>query len=320
MAEQIPKFENLKVGKKIFRVVNINYADLTLNSNQKQEEKAAQVYTNWRNTEQNQKQIESEIKQKKNLKYPKNQENQSQWDGQWGTDIRALNASELAATIDTGDYSHFVSIPLYRDDKLIKKLNDFKGKVNEVFNNRYQSNLLNDMRTAHITLLMLKLNTQERQKKAVECIKNSEAVIRVLAEGLKKFNIKGLGYFGKNEKQASTIYAKIDDPNFVSFLNEVTNVLVRDFMDFGLINDEDLSHIKKNSEGKYICEQLHISLLKAAKQKNKSSTFDATEVLDQFKHFEFYSAKFSTLDISTRGEFMASNGYYLPITSFTIAI
>lgn len=51
MAEQKPKFENLKIGKKVFRVVNINYADLALNNNQRQEEKAAQVYTSWRNTE-----------------------------------------------------------------------------------------------------------------------------------------------------------------------------------------------------------------------------------------------------------------------------
>lgn len=111
-----------------------------------------------------------------------------------------MNAFELASNIDTGDYSHFISIPLYRDEKLIQKFNDFKTKIVEVFRYKYEDNLLADMRTAHITLLMLKLNTPERQKKAIDCIKNSEDIIRILAENLKKFNIKGLGYFGKNEK------------------------------------------------------------------------------------------------------------------------
>ena len=44
-----------------------------------------------------------------------------------------MNASELAATIDMGDFSHFVSIPLYRDEKVIKKFEDFKANVNKVF-------------------------------------------------------------------------------------------------------------------------------------------------------------------------------------------
>jgi hypothetical protein len=44
-----------------------------------------------------------------------------------------MKAEEIVASIDTGDFSHFVSIPLCGDDKLMKKLNDFKSKVEEIF-------------------------------------------------------------------------------------------------------------------------------------------------------------------------------------------
>lgn len=62
--------------------------------------------------------------------------------------------------------------------------------------------------------------------------------------------------------------------------------------------------MRKDAEGKYNPEKLHISLLKANYNKSKQQAtvgFDATEILETFKHFEFQNVKLSTIDISTRG-------------------
>lgn len=63
-------------------------------------------------------------------------------------------------------------------------------------------------------------------------MKNCEDVLRVLQGKINKFNIKGLGYFGKSEKQATTVYANIDDVEFTNFCNEATNIIIKEFIDF----------------------------------------------------------------------------------------
>jgi len=44
---------------------------------------------------------------------------------------------------------------------------------------------------------------------------------------------------------------------------------VKEFIDFGLLSEEDLTHMRKDAEGKYNPEKLHISLLKANYNKSK---------------------------------------------------
>lgn len=72
---------------------------------------------------------------------------------------------------------------------------------------------------------------------------------------------------------ATYVYASIKDPIFSNFCNEATNVLVKEFIDFGLLDENDLLNIKKDAEGKYTPDKLHISLMKTA---NTNATFDAS--------------------------------------------
>jgi hypothetical protein len=65
------------------------------------------------------------------------------------------------------------------------------------------------------------------------------------------------------------VYAAIDDPAFINFCNEATNVIVKEFIDFGLLSEDDFTHMRKDAEGKYNPEKLHISLLKANHSKSK---------------------------------------------------
>lgn len=98
-----------------------------------------------------------------------------------------MRASELTEAFDTGDFSHFISISLYRDEKLMKKLQETRVNLSS---KPGAEHLLKDARRAHIPLVMLKLNTPARQKKAIECMHNSESILRLLADGIKTFSFK----------------------------------------------------------------------------------------------------------------------------------
>lgn len=199
-------------------------------------------------------------------------------------------------------YTHFLSIPI-KDNQLRKNIDSLKKEIIEMDVKGITKNSFTKPSDHHLTLLMLDLSDPVNFEKAKSVLKASEIYIQEKILGGEKgmdptpinVDFRGVKTFG-NPQQARILYNDVHHNNSFDLLVKISDYLIRGFIEKGLVEESDLSHVRQ-IQGLYQPE-FHLTLLRAGNR-----TIDASKILTVFHSKKLGEVKISQIHLSSRDDF-----------------
>lgn len=204
-------------------------------------------------------------------------------------------------------YTHFLSIPL-NTDEVIANFNSFKSDVIKKFGGVARGiyeDLFQKPHMLHLTLEMLTLLDDEERKEATKVFMNcKEHIIDPFIEKYDQIiiTLKGLECMNDDPSATSILYAKIITENNV--LQILSDEIVNYFAETGLIK-------KKRDTVK-----LHVTFMNThyrqkvnSPSKNMEKTFDATQILSEYKDTVFGTLILNEIHLSQLNSASATKYY-----------
>lgn len=198
-------------------------------------------------------------------------------------------------------YNAFIHIPV--DDKeFLRNLNDFNARI-RANSPKLQEFIFN--KKHHLTVLVLRLETEQDERKAKEAMEQIGARIRSsdifqspsssTSAKMQLYSPK-INFFGK-ETDCHAVFADIQQySGDFKKLEAVGHIAIDEMVSNGLIAPKDLSHIEYDEKKKqYSVEHFHISLLRSNKRLGK---MNIRPVWDAIYSFEFGKIDFNELYLS----------------------
>lgn len=209
--------------------------------------------------------------------------------------------------------THFISIPLNTNIKIFDKFNEFKKNIINDPKSK-QLGIVDDLfvnqNKLHLTIgVMLLINENEKKQAICHLEKCVEEIVKPLLNaknGPLVFKIQGVDVFRDRRydlKQTNILFAKVLSNKL---LQDITNKIYFYFVDKGIMKENKTQGV-----------QLHMTLMKSSRSNDnksmhhrKSSSFDATKLIEDYESYEFGEAVFDTLQICDMSSADEGDGTY----------
>lgn len=140
------------------------------------------------------------------------------------------------------EYNFFVSIPLTALE-IIQKYEIFKNKVFSEIDasmSNLDESIFIKSEHLHLTILMLKLYSNEKRAIALEAMRESkEKIVNYLNDEKINLNVNGLEYMNDDPSDINVLYANITELNKNKKLIEIFNIVIETFMKYELVQTKD---------------------------------------------------------------------------------
>eukprot|EP00755_Sulcionema_specki_P028116 Sspe_Gene.89205::Locus_61024_Transcript_1_1_Confidence_1.000_Length_1355::g.89205::m.89205/K18666/ASCC1; activating signal cointegrator complex subunit 1 len=240
-------------------------------------------------------------------------------DKQKGIIVRGLNESAVAAAkyridyvVDRSrqklPYTHFVSIPLL--DSVLPKSRELFERL-ETFcsiSKRIDPSIFRSPEKLHLTLVMLRIYSEEDAEVAIKTLKKIEGFVRETFTSSDRIQLKDLQYMNDDPRQVNVLYLKVKgcEEKILSLVDHVST----QFVLAGLCTSKDIEHNEK----------LHATIMNSKWRKTGDDSrqervpFDIMDIMDELEHVDLGTHKLRTIEISTMGE-VGENGYFKPLST-----
>jgi len=212
-------------------------------------------------------------------------------------------------------YTHLASIPLN-----IKGFQDQLRKLHtdiyKVFENKFEKFLISPEK-AHLTLLMLKLDSEEKLTKVSKLKEQiQKSIANIVYNQNLSISIGDLKTFSSPNKNEGDriVYASIKENKGFKLIREILHAITALFIEEKVILAEDLTHVSLNPRNNmYEIDEPHITILK-----NPNNQFKPVEIerfLANFKRFSWSDIPIEYIDISFRTQ-LDTNGHFKTLHRF----
>eukprot|EP01090_Pellita_catalonica_P014089 TRINITY_DN3504_c0_g1_i2.p1 TRINITY_DN3504_c0_g1~~TRINITY_DN3504_c0_g1_i2.p1 ORF type:complete len:229 (+),score=41.45 TRINITY_DN3504_c0_g1_i2:349-1035(+) len=207
-------------------------------------------------------------------------------------------------------FTHFLSIPLNDADGrdyLPEKVEAFFADVEKRFNEKpprgYDPSIRVQPQQMHLTILMLKIFTDEELVKVKKVLASTQSTVYDLLDTRSLVvSLAGVEYMNDDPTQVNVLYIKVKNER----LQKVCRWLVERFMQEGLAEESTKS----------VDVLLHATLYNTRFRKKgltakeeKRIPFDATQIINSFGSHSFGEYQLKEIQLSKRGEFDEENYY-----------
>ncbi|RXG70454.1 Activating signal cointegrator 1 complex subunit 1 [Armadillidium vulgare] len=210
-------------------------------------------------------------------------------------------------------FTHFISIP-FNQDVIQESFIKFKNEALERFgeDRGVESSLFQNQLKLHMTICPLVLSDDRERQNAVKALKDCHLEIMneyIQVEPL-RIEIKGIEYLNDDPSEVDVLYGKVQSVSWAYSLQDIVDDLVRKLVKSGVASKQ------------YESVKLHVTLMNTLFRTDKDGTsnntvnkdkdretFDARNILKEFKDYYFGEVEISELHLSVRYS-TASNGYY----------
>jgi len=243
-------------------------------------------------------------------------------------------------------YTHFISFPLTIGD-IPKNFTKFKSSILENYMDAspgLDESCFIEPERLHLTILMLKLYSQEQIKKTQELFKDNkflDQVQRILDGRPIIIEIKGLEIMGDDPSDVGVLYGKLTETEGATTLKTLCDFLITSFLQTNLISDEEIVrqrlysyHTNEDTgiETKTLKIKFHATLINTKyredkkapieikggskdkrdkrKEKDERKNFDAYNILEDFKDIKLGREILSSFHLSSLCNIDTSTGYY----------
>lgn len=238
-----------------------------------------------------------------------------------GETINAVRAAQIRIegamyqNKDRVEYTHFVSIPLAIATSARAA---FASAIDDMLHACVSDDacidatLFQKPSKVHLTLLMLRLHSEEQLATAKMLLKSLELEVQHIFAPTDRVTVKGLNYMNDDPSEVHVVYAEIErDPVFHKLQGLITRIN-RAFIDAGLAQEKDVAHNDK----------LHATLINSkwrgsgdagsslVPSSHDRLAFDATHVLRLFGKHHFGCHALTRIDLSRLGGGTGPDGYF----------
>lgn len=209
------------------------------------------------------------------------------------------------------DYTHFLSIPLGTIPSirhaLETLLHDMKAACIDEGANIDES-LFQTPQRLHLTLLMLRLHTEEELSRCKAIMIDLEEKLGTLFSHNDLVTLKGVNYMNDDPSEVHVVYLELEKDDVYSRLAKVIQIINDAFIDAGLALDKDVAHNEK----------LHATIVNSKWRESTAAggprlAFDATNILSLFRNVCLGSHRLRHLELNVLGGGRRSGegeGYY----------
>lgn len=192
--------------------------------------------------------------------------------------------------------THFVAFPCNKHE-VMENFNSFKQSVmsdERADESCKNHQLFTKPSRLHLTLAVARIFDDSDLQKASSAFKTIEQEIRVMIGSSSLIvNIHGIDMMNDDPSQVSVIYAKISGNSVQKVANHISQRLI----------DLGVASITNNDSAEFEEVKLHMTLMNAryltqsdkSGKRERSSTFDATNILEDFREFYFGSIPLSEI-------------------------
>jgi len=232
-------------------------------------------------------------------------------------------------------YTHFISVPLTHA-KLQEKIRDFYAEL-ESLDHSVKRGLDSSMFVApehlHITILMLRMLTEEDQDKAIHIMNHiSSQCYDMVGTVSTLVQLKGLEIMNDDPQSTDVLYIKVKeviatqnafDTNYLSPLQKLYAFLLKSFEDSKILD------ISSSGNDRQPLMKTHVTIVNSKYHKEDSGdnraittkdtrrtekslrkSFDSSFILKRFAEINFGEYRLESLQLSHRTEFDESTGYW----------
>lgn len=205
-------------------------------------------------------------------------------------------------------FTHFLSISL-RTEAIISKFEEFKEQITENFEMYgLEEPFFQKPERLHLTLVMLSLDEDDKtEQAATECLKlfKETTIDRIMNGRPLVGKLSGVGIMKSKPTHASVLYAKVTSDELQEIANEIAQHFAKH--GFGVLEYPSVTLHATVINSKF--SQTRRDGNSKRKRFMKRITFDATNVLENFKDFEFGSTTISEIQVSMLSA-TDETGYY----------
>jgi len=226
----------------------------------------------------------------------------------------------IEAAIPSLPYTHFLSIPL-NDPQLQKKLHtlytDITSRCGSI--QGLDKTILVDPAQFHLTILMLKLYTQDALTKASKLLKeSSKKLYDMVGSRTVVMHLQGLEYMNDDPHAVDVLYVKVHPVDGSQRLADVCKYLVDVFSMANLISPQDRD-VKLHATliNTRYRQESNIDNNKEDANKYSRQSIDATPILQNFGEVDLGTYRVGGVHLSHRGRF-DNNGYWTSIESVAL--
>ncbi|XP_058836036.1 activating signal cointegrator 1 complex subunit 1 [Topomyia yanbarensis] len=205
-------------------------------------------------------------------------------------------------------FTHFLSIPL-NSDQIKQNYKKFRVKVLTELPSAFNldDSLFQKVDKLHLTLCTMSLMDNDDRSRAAQLLQDCREMIigPILANfGSVEIRLRGLEYMNDDPRAVDVLYASVES----EALQQIADQVMEYFVENGLL------------QKKYDRVKLHVTLINSLFRDNAEGdggddrrgsrvTFDATEILREFGHYDFGLQKVTEIHLSQRYS-TACDGFY----------
>lgn len=247
--------------------------------------------------------------------------------------------SFIEKSVESLPYTHFISLPL-TDPRFQDRYNIFKTQVLAAYPG-FDEALFAKPEGLHITVLLLRVITEEQDTRCREVLDNlSREVYDAVDTRSLVLHLKGLDLMNDDSSAATVIFTtqytgNEKDRETDHRLRRLRLVITEAFRAAGLISEKEILRQQVNEFNNDVEAKLHATLLNAKFRRNalggrqptvnqkpqtaghaksvqtSGRTYDATQLLSEFKLFDFFESRVPCVELVARA-------FYYPVNKHVV--
>mmetsp|Transcript_19155 Transcript_19155/g.31348 ORF Transcript_19155/g.31348 Transcript_19155/m.31348 type:complete len:375 (-) Transcript_19155:255-1379(-) len=220
----------------------------------------------------------------------------------------------VASALQSLPYTHFISIPLALDESslLRAKLQAFYDEAFAKYGTMrgWDRSLFVPPSQLHLTILMLKLYSDEGKQKAIDLLHScAPMVYDIVGTRSVIVQVRGLEYMNDDPHEVDILYAKLGGEGFEK-LERFSNLIRSKFREAGLVDDKQDRNLK-----------IHATIMNSkyrsgdVRATEGRISYDGSALLKSHGNIEFGSVHVREIHLSRRGSKNHKTQYYEMETS-----
>ncbi|CAI2371623.1 unnamed protein product [Moneuplotes crassus] len=139
--------------------------------------------------------------------------------------------------------THFIAIPV-EDEGVIENLVELQERLAEEYEGILHPGWMMPSGKFHFTLFVMSLNNHEKVEAAVQTLNDLQPILsEIISTASFTLDLDGIDAFsGRDGKSARVLYAKLKKDESYTLLENIADVVVKKFIEDGIIKETDLDH------------------------------------------------------------------------------
>ena len=206
-------------------------------------------------------------------------------------------------SISPPPYTHFLAMPLGVTPRERARVEDFLMDLRHDLEAVSRFAALEKAKTLHLTLLLMRLQTNTHQKIARDVLEESSTTFRELQRRIGQLDLKKLDFFGESAESAHVLFLRLGSKEAEEEVIQFARKTKSSFLDHGLSENQI-----------FLQTSLHVTLMKAKRSPrdvsvvynpNDRVSFDASNLMQKYKTIRLDALSVSQLmirEIHAKGE------------------